>query len=56
MNSKMHWAVVAFAAVIGSSVLTSGCYVRERVGPPVVVRRPVVVERPVVRERVYVAP
>ena len=56
MKSKAKWGVLAFAAIIGSSVLTSGCYVRERVGRPVVVRRPVVVERPVVRERVYVAP
>jgi hypothetical protein len=56
MKSKIHWAAIAFTAIIGSSVL-SGCYVRERVGPrPVVVRRPVVVERPVVRGRVYVGP
>jgi hypothetical protein len=55
MNSKAKLGIFAIVAVIGSSVLTSGCYVRERVGPPVV-RRPVVVERPVIRERVYVAP
>jgi hypothetical protein len=54
MSTKIKMSLFAFAAIIASSVVTSGCYVRERVRP--VVRRPVVVERPIVRERVYVAP